>query len=123
MFETHLKEGSKIPGVITYENNIKFMSDLPFAAYFETTPGSSWKIYMDEPKMYPILYCLIFAFHPKVNLEKTVIMRNYSHYLEQLTDISYLNKEMLENLDLITAKQLKDYTIPVFNKKSKFALS
>ena len=41
---------------------------------------------------------------------------------EQLTDVSYLNKEVLENIDLFTAKKFKDFAIAVFNKRSKFSI-
>ena len=36
---------------------------------------------------------------------------------------SYLNKEMLENLDQVTAKQRKDCAVSAFNKTTKFAFS
>ena len=41
--------------------------------------------------MYLISYCLIFTFHPELKTDKLVITRNFSHTLEQLTDLSYLN--------------------------------
>lgn len=41
---------------------------------------------------------------------------------EQLTDVSYLNKEVLENIDPFTAKKFKDFAIAVFDKRSKFSI-
>ena len=93
----------------TYEDSLKFMGNPPFAAYlnFETTVGSSSKILMNEPGMCPMSYCLIFAFHPKLKIDRIVVMSSFSHLLERLTDVSYLSKKMLENMDPITEKQTK----------------
>lgn len=40
-----------------------------------------------------------------------------------MTDVSYLNDDMLKNRDPITAKQLKNCTIDVLSKKAKFSFT
>ena len=49
-------------------------------------------------------------------------MISFSHFLEQLTDVGYSNREMLENLNTVTGKQLKDCAVSVFNKTAQFSL-
>lgn len=61
----------------------------------------------EDSGMYPVLFCLIFAFHPKLNLGRIVILRSFSHTLEQLNYVSYLNIAMLENINTITSWQLQ----------------
>lgn len=72
--------------------------------------------------MYPISYSLIFGFHPKWQLDRTVIFRSFNHSLEQLNGASCLD-EMLQNFDPITAIQLKDCTESAFKKRKKNSIS
>lgn len=73
--------------------------------------------------MYPILYWLIFAFHPQLKIDKITAFRSFLHSLEQLIDASYLNHEMFKNLDSNTDEQLKDAMINAANKSKKYAIS
>ena len=52
------------------------MGELPFVAYFgfETTTGSGSQNSLDDEEMYPISYCLIFAFHPKLDIDHIIIV-------------------------------------------------
>ena len=57
------------------------------------------------------------------NLEEIFVVRSFNHSFEYLIDVGYLSEEMLPYLDPITARQLKDCAIAVFNKKERFSLS
>ena len=80
--DKHLVTCSFMPGIVykfenqhttTFEDNFRFMGDLPFAIYFdlETTCGKKefYNIEKSNNKMYPVSYCFVVAFHP--SLEKT----------------------------------------------------
>ena len=62
--------------IIDYQVNFKYMGGVPFCVYFhfETTTGDS--VFSDS-KMYIIRYCLIFSFHPALNLDKIFIYRSF----------------------------------------------
>ena len=66
--------------------------------------------------------CTRYLPHPELKIDKLVVTRSFYYTLEQLTDLSYLNDDMLENRDPITKKQLRDCAIYVSNKKAKFSL-
>ena len=76
-----------------------------------------------DSEMYPISYCMIFTFQLKLNIEKIIMSRSFSHTLDQVNEVSYWNDEMIEEIDQITAKQLKDFAFSGFNKTSKFSIS
>lgn len=49
--------------------------------------------------MYQVSYGLIFAFKPKLDIDRIVILRSFQHTSDQLNDISYLKCEMIDELD------------------------
>ena len=132
-YENHLKCYSKMHGIlykfknqILYEDNLNFKDNLMVSAYCdcETTITNTCLMFnFDHCEMYPVSCCLIFVFHPKINIDRIVIMRSFSNFLNQLNDISYLNHEMLENVNIVTAKQLKDCGIAMSNKTKKYSIS
>ena len=130
-FEKHFQCCSQISGVVykfdntcsvSYEDIFKFMGDLRFVVYFdfETTTGSD--LFLDK-KMYVISYCSIFAFHPKLKMDRIVIYRSFQQTQDELFHLSHLKEKMLQYVDPITLDQGKDAAINVFEKKSSFALS
>ena len=64
-----------------------------------------------------------FYFSSKVKHKEIALVRSFSHTLEELNDISYLNDEMVEEIDQITVKQLQDSVVVVFNKTSNISIS
>ena len=76
-----------------------------------------------DRKMYVISYCLIFAFHPKLDIDRIVIYRSFQQTQDQLFDLSHLKPKMLQFLDNVALNQLKDAGLKVYLKKSCFALS
>ena len=50
--------------------------------------------------MFFVSYVLIVAFHPALNLDRIIIQRSYSHSLEKLTTIKYVNDDQMKFIDL-----------------------
>ena len=73
--------------------------------------------------MFPKSYVILFAFHPKFNIDRIIIQQSFSQFLGKLTDISCLTTDMLKNVSPITAEQLLDCALNVTRKKDKFAIS
>ena len=57
--------------LVGFEDNYRFLGDLPFALYFhlERTAGSN--LFQDK-KLYVISYCIIIAFHPKLDISESL---------------------------------------------------
>ena len=98
------------------------MGDLPFPIYFdfETTSGKKIYNFEEDCSLYLVSYSFVVAFHPCLNLEKIFLVGSFNHSFEFLVDVGYLSEEMLLYFDPITARQLKDCAIAVFNKKERF---
>ena len=73
------------------------MGDLPFTVYFdfETTTGDD---IMNNPKMFVISYCQIYAFHPDLKLNKIVIFRSFQQNAEEIYSLDHFLKNMLDFL-------------------------
>lgn len=58
--------------LVTSEDNLKYMGDLPFVAYFDfkTTTGNELKNSKEYKEMCPVWYSLVFAFYPKLDIER-----------------------------------------------------
>ena len=70
---------------------------------------------MDE-KMYMISYCMIFASHLNLKMERIVIYRSFQQNQEELglnQDLNHLKERMLQYVDSVTLNQLKDAGIKV----------
>ena len=101
---------------VGFDDTFKYLGDHSFVAYFdfETTIGSGLRNYLDDEEMHPVSYCLIFAFHPKLDIDRIDVVRRFQHTLDELNDISYLKSKMIDEVDPITANQLKDCMMKVF---------
>ena len=106
----------------TFFDNTEFMSDLPFAIYFdfETTLGKKNYNFEEDCALYPVSYSLVVAFYPCLNLEKIFVVRSFNHSFESLSDVGYLSEELLPYFDPITARQLKNCVIAVLIRKNNF---
>ena len=134
LFETHIKCCSGKPGIVcnfniqnivTFEENLKYMEDLPFSAYadFETTAPAADYLCPENNKMFAVSYSIVFAWHPKLNLPRQCVIRGFNHSIDQLTDMSHLTDEQLALRKQTTAEQLRDAVIAVHEKKSKNAIA
>ena len=84
--------------LVTFENDLSYLGDLPLVEYFdfEATTGSCSRNSLDYEEMHLVLYCLIFAFHPNLDIDCIVIVRSFKHTLDKLNNISYLKSKMID---------------------------
>ena len=134
MFERHIKYCSGKPGivydfniqnVVSFEDNLKYKGDIPLCAYadFETTAPTDDYQNPENRSMFAVSYCIIFAWHPNLNLKRQVVVRGYNHSLSELGGISYLITEQLTLRNQKTAEQLRDAVMDVHSKKKKSAVA
>ena len=134
-FDKHIKICGGKPGVVydfnlqnlvTFEDNkkyIKYKGDIPLCVYadFETTAPTDDCLNPENKTMFAVSYALVFALHPKLNLERQVVVRGYNHSVSELGDMSYLTTEQLAMRNQKTAEQLRDAVMNVRSKKNKNA--
>ena len=113
--------------IIDYQDHYKSLGEVPFSAYydFETTTGS---VVFFDAKMYVVSYCMIFAFHPDINILRICIDRSYDQSPDRLTSLSHFeavkysffsDKELYNKVIL---KQLEDAAFSVQNREKNTAL-
>ena len=101
-FKKHIKSCSDIAGVvykfennkiITFQDNFKFMGDLPFTVYFdfETTKGDN---ILHDSKMFVISHCQIYDFYPDLKLDKIVIFRSFQQAIEKILALLIFHMDM-----------------------------
>ena len=73
--------------------------------------------------MYVVSYCLIFAFHPKLDLDRILVYRSFQRTQDQLFYLNHLKPKMLQFFDKVPLNQLKDAGLKVYSKQPCFALS
>ena len=104
--------------IIDYQDNYKYMGDLPFSVYFdfETTTGNA--VFFGS-QMYVMSYCMIISFNKALNFDKIVIFRSYQQTSIEPYDISHFKQEHVPFFDQVTLRQLKDAASAVaFREKS-----
>ena len=65
---------------MTFEDNLGYRGDLPVVAYIDYICFDP-----EQKKMLVVSYVIIFAFHPKLKMDRIIIQRSFGHSLEQLT--------------------------------------
>ena len=134
VFDRHIKNCSGKPGVVynfniqnivTFEENIKYQGDLPFAIYadFETTAPNCDFTSPENSTMSAVSYAIVIAWHPKLNLQRQFVVRGFNHTLEKLTDVSYLTEEQLSLRKQLTTEQLRDAAVEVNKGKNRNAIN
>ena len=134
VFDRHIKNCSGKPGVVynfniqnivTFEENIKYQGDLPFAIYadFETTAPNCDFTSPENSTMSAVSYAIVIAWHPKLNLQRQFVVRGFNHTLEELTDVSYLTEEQLSLRKQLTTEQLRDAAVEVNKGKNRNAIN
>ena len=93
--------------IIDYQDNFKYMGDVPFCVYFDSERTTGDSVFFDS-KMYVISYCQIYSFHPALNLEKVVIYRSFQQTPEEIYDLGDLRSEHESFFDNVTYIQMKD---------------
>ena len=88
-YRKHVETCSGIPG-ITY-----FFENHNNLIIFESSCSKNDYIDIEDDEMYPVLYVLVFAFHPKLNRDRKIAQRSFGDSMQQLWDVSYLPGYML----------------------------
>ena len=133
-FDSHVKNCSGKPGIVynfniqnivTYEDNLKYVGDLPFSIYadFETSAPNCDFTCPENSTMFAVSYALVFTWHPKLNLPRQCVVRGFNHTVESLTDLSYLTEEQLYLRKQTTTEQLRDAAIEVSKRQNKNAIN
>ena len=68
---------------VTFEDNLGYKGDLPVVAYidFEMIAPTNSCFNSKQKKMFVVLYVIIFAFHPKLKMNRITIQRSFGHSL------------------------------------------
>ena len=93
-FDRHIENCTGKPGyvynfniqnILTFEENLKFKSDIPLTAYidFETTAPTDDCLDPETKKMNAVSYVIIFAYHGNLDLKRVIIERSFGHSLEK----------------------------------------
>ena len=72
--------------------------------------------------MFAVSYALVFAWNPKLKLDKQIVVRGFNHSLDELGDMSYLSLEQLVLRNQKATEQLNDAVANVYRKKKKNAI-
>ena len=56
--------------------------------------------------MFVIKHCQIYAFDPKLNLDKIAIFRSFQQIAEEIYDLKHFSESDVKYFDLVTFKQL-----------------
>ena len=108
--------------ITDYQDNYKFMDDLPFSIYFdfETTTGNA--AFFDS-KMYVVSCCMIVSFNPSLNFDKMVIYKSYQQTAVELYGISHFQQEHVPFFNQVTLRRLKDAASAVAFKEKCTSLA
>ena len=81
----------------------------------ETTTGDN---VFNNNKIFVISYCQLCAFHPDLNLDKTVIFGSFQQTEDEIYDLSQFSQDHVKYFDKIIFQQLKD-SVKKFSKQGK----
>ena len=103
----------------SYQDNFNAKGDVPLLVYFDFETTALTFSDPEQQKMLVVSYVMIVAFHPKLNLDRIIIQRSFSHSLEQLTTLDYFTREQILYDDWGIIKMLKDMAFEVAKRKCK----
>ena len=129
----HMANCSGRPGVvydftnqnlISYSDNFRANGDVPFVIYFdfETTAPTDNCLDPEQKKMFVVLYVMVFAFNPELNLERIIIQRSFSHLIDQLTSLNNFTREQVIFIDQSLIKVLKYMAFEVAKRSCKYSI-
>ena len=107
--------------IVSFRDSFKYMGNLPFTVYFdfETTTGDN---VVDDPKLFVISYCQIYAFHFDLNRERIVIF-SFQPNPEEYNSLDHFSQDHVRFYDLVTVTQMRDATMGVLVKEKTNLLS
>ena len=94
--------------LIIFEDNYQYFGDFSFVVYFDFETSTRSDVFLDK-KMYVLTYCIIIAFHPKLDIERIVIFHSFQQNQDQLFDLSHLKDQMFQFVAPVTLNQIKRY--------------
>ena len=108
--------------IIDYQDNYKYIGDLPFAVYFDFETTTENAVFFDW-KMFVISYCMTFSFNAELNFDKIIILRRFQQAINELYDISHFKPEFVPFFDQVIFRQLKDaaYSVALREKYTSLA--
>ena len=114
-----------IQNLVSFEDNFGYKGDLPIAVHidFETIGPTGDCFNLELKRMFVVPYVIVFAFHPKLNLDCVILQRSFGHSYKKLTTINYWTNDQMEYMNIKLVKQLKDCTINVSQIKCKNAVA
>ena len=126
----HMENCSGVPRVvynfhtqslISFQDNFHAKGNLPFVIYFdfETAAPTDNCFDPEQKTMFVVLYVMIIAFHPALNLKRIIIQRSYVHSSEQLTSLDYFSQDQIKFINNDLIKQLKDIAFDISKRKCK----
>ena len=110
--------------MVTFEDNLNYKGEIPYCVYadFETSVPTDDCLDPENRRMFAVSYALVFAWNPKLKLDRQIVVRGFNHSLDELGDMSYLSSEQLVLRNQKTAEQLNDAVVNVYCKKKKNAI-
>ena len=86
---------------------------------FETTATAENFLMPEQNTMLVVWYTLIFACHPKLNLNCIIVQRSFGHPFSKLATEDYVTEDQLKFVDKDSINLLKDCTICVSERRCK----
>ena len=129
----HMTNFSGRPGVvcdfnnqnlISYQGNFHAKGDVSFVIYFdfETTAPTDNCLDPEQKKMFVVLYVMIVAFNPELNLERIIVQRSFAHSIDELTSLNYFTREQIIFIDQGLIKMLKDMAFEIAKRRCKSSI-
>ena len=71
--------------MISYQDNFHAKGNVPFVIYFdfETTAPTDNCLDLKQKKMFVVLYVMVVAFNPELNLESIIIQISFANSIDQ----------------------------------------
>ena len=122
--QKHIEKCSGIPGVaynftnqnlVSFQESIGNKGDLPLVAYMNSETIASAQNFLTSEQN----KTLIFAFHPKLNLNRVILQRSFGHSLLKLATVDYLTEDQIKFVGKGLINRLKDCVINVSERRCK----
>ena len=131
-YQKHIQKYLGTPGVVynftkqnlvNFEDNIGNKGDLPQAYMnFETAVPAENFLTPEQNKMF-VSYTLIFAFHPKLYLNRIIVEKSFGHSLLKLAMVDYLTEDQPQFVHKDLINQLKDCAVNVSEGRCENAVT
>ena len=90
---------------------------------FENKAPTDECLDLDNKKIFAVLYVIIFAFHPDLDIDPVIIKCSFCHSRKKLISLNSLKHKQLDFKNNKTPLPLTDCTLTVADKNIKIAIS